>query len=67
MTRAEIEQELAQKVQEHAKAIANANAIWGVVQYLNAKLAAMPTDTRIIVPGPGDPIPTDEQLKKTRS
>lgn len=42
MDRAEIERELEEKVKEHAQAIANANAVWGVVQYLSAKLAALP-------------------------
>jgi hypothetical protein len=66
MERAEIERELVEKQQEHAQAIANANAIWGVMQYLAGKLAALPAEKRIVVPGPSDRIPSDHELKKVR-
>lgn len=51
--REQLQQDLAQHIQLREQAIANANAISGVIQYLERKLAEN-DDSRIVVPSSTD-------------
>jgi hypothetical protein len=50
VTRADIEQDLAEYRQRLKQAIADANAIGGVVQFLEQKLAETPAESHIVIP-----------------